>query len=341
MSWMSKDRRPVDLVDTQKTVAVIREQAGLRDSVPSDSVMTADRLQELRRRVKSQALAICGRQAAARAGRARAGRRLRRHGGSVALARGPRPRRASRRDDSARPPAHARVGDCQERPAPAECAVRGCFAATPSALTRTEPRTRPRRSASRDRLRAQTASRDRQADHHAPHCCPAGVVPVRIAQAAGQIDVYYRRFGHRRAVGLRRPGWLEMLTALLRPLPRLPGRCWTLRPQSGRRWETGARRIRQEAGWGAVRGVVRTAPEGYTTLFRCVGLVERASTAKATNASRQHPPVVARGLLCRSSRAGDRSWRSGSGAGGWGNTCCGGGRCTEQSRCRRTSGTAL
>ena len=29
MSWMSKDRTPIDLVDPQKTVGVIREQAGL------------------------------------------------------------------------------------------------------------------------------------------------------------------------------------------------------------------------------------------------------------------------------------------------------------------------
>ena len=59
MSFMSRDRRPVDLINPQKTVAIIREQAGLRVSVPSDSEMTADRMQELRRRVTAQALTIC------------------------------------------------------------------------------------------------------------------------------------------------------------------------------------------------------------------------------------------------------------------------------------------
>ena len=47
---------------------------------------------------------------------------------------------------------------------------------------------------------------------------------ARIAQAGSQIHALYERYGHRRAMGVRRPERLKVLAALLLPPRALPGR---------------------------------------------------------------------------------------------------------------------
>ena len=89
-------------------------------------------------------------------------------------------------------------------------------------LARKPARRRVRVRADRE---ARTAAKtdERIAHHHPANAGQLRAALARIALAAREIDAYYRRFGQRSAVGVRRPDQLEVLRALLPAWSACPG----------------------------------------------------------------------------------------------------------------------